>query len=257
MNAVIIIPARLESTRLERKLLLSETGKPLIQHTYERASECARARRVIVATDSDEIASVVRGFGGEAAITSPSHQSGSARIAEVAETLDASIIVNIQGDEPEIDPKAIDALIAFHERRDFFVSTLICPFAADARSGAGSPDDPAAVKAIVEPLDRSDEFRARHFTRRLFAFPRDESNCISDPARYWLHIGVYAYSKTSLRAFAASPPGVLETSLRLEQLRILEKGEEIGALALPTAFPGVDTREDYESFKKRVARLGV
>ena len=256
MKAAIIIPARYQSTRLPGKPLLAETGKPLIQHTYEQAKKSRRASRVIVATDDARIFDAVRGFGGEAVMTAAAHETGSARVAEAAQAVDAQIIVNLQGDEPEIIPGDIDQLIDLQASDKGFAATLACRFPASAVAGAGSPDDPSAVKVILgEPLGVN-AFRARYFTRALCPFPRDGCGLIADPQKYFLHIGVYAFSKASLDAFAAAPLGALEQMERLEQLRILEMGEVIVAGVVDKAAPGIDTLEDYEGFVKRYATTG-
>lgn len=254
MKAAIIIPARYASTRLPGKPLLAETGKPLIQHTYEQAKKSQRASHVIVATDDARIFDAVRGFGGEAVMTAGTHETGSARVAEAAVTANAEIIVNLQGDEPEIDPGDLDRLIDLQAEGRGFASTLACRFPADAARGTGSPDDPSAVKVILgKPLD-ADAFEAVYFTRGICPFPRDNRGLIASPQKYFLHVGVYAFSKTSLEAFAKAPPGALERAERLEQLRILEMGEAIAVGIISKAVPGIDTPEDYQAFVRRAAK---
>lgn len=256
MNAAIIIPARFASTRLPGKPLLAETGKPLIQHVYEQAKKAKRAAAVIVATDDQRIFDVVRGFGGEALMTAADHDSGSARAAEAAAGIDAEIIVNLQGDEPEIDPAHVDRLIEIQASEQTFASTLACRFPADAKSGPGSPDDPSAVKVILGSAGSSSARRALYFTRSLCPYPRDYSGRIAAPEAYFLHIGVYAFSQASLKAFADAPPGVLEQTERLEQLRILEMGEPIAVGVVGSAASGIDTPEDYAGFVRRSAGSG-
>lgn len=255
MRAAIIIPARYASTRLPGKLLLAETGKPLIQHVYEQAAQSRHASHVIVATDDERIANAVSAFGGEAIMTSPDHETGTARIAEaVAKAeLDVDIIVNLQGDEPEIDPVDLDAVVAMQALGKSFVSTLACRFPETADRGPGSPDDPSAVKVLLGEGLAAGVKRAHYFTRRLCVYPRDASGAVIEPHRYYLHVGVYAFSKSSLAAFAATPCGALEASERLEQLRVLEMGEVIAVGEVNTAAPGIDTPEDYAAFLKRAA----
>lgn len=247
MRAAIVIPARYASTRLAGKLLLEAAGKPILQHTYERALKAKNAARVIVATDDERIMAAARRFGADAVMTDAGHQSGSERAAEAALHLDADIIVNLQGDEPEIDPANIDALIAAQGAHAPFASTLACPFPEGVRL-----DDPSAVKAILGRRIASgvDLYEALYFTRALAPYPRDGA-----PARanYHLHIGVYAFRKDSLAAFAAAPHGRLERIERLEQLRILEMGERMIALVVGAAAPGIDTAEDLAAFRKRAA----
>lgn len=244
MKAVVIIPARLASTRLPEKMLLTAAGKPLIQHTYERARKASRPSLVLVATDDQRIKTVVEKFGGAAVMTDSQHSSGSARAAEAARRLDADIIVNVQGDEPELDPDHIDSLIDAQARFAPFASTLVCPFPRAAR-----PDDPNSVKAVLGRKIADELFEALYFTRALAPFPRDKAQ---DAADFHLHIGAYAFSNRSLQAFAAAPEGRLERIERLEQLRILEMGERIAALRVAAAAPGIDTAADFDAFKARV-----
>lgn len=251
MKAAIIIPARYASTRLPGKPLLKETGKPLIQHTYEQALRAKRASSVVVATDDGRIADAVNAFGGTVVMTAADHTTGSARVAEAAATLDADIIVNLQGDEPEIDPAHIDKLIEIASEIDCFAATLVCPF--DIDSGPGSPDDPSAVKAILGEALGKGVYRAQYFTRHICAFPRATDGGVASPAQYNLHIGIYAFPRANLLRFAAAPPGALETIERLEQLRILEMGEAIAAARTGSAPAGIDTPEDYQAFVRRCA----
>lgn len=253
MKPVIIIPARMASTRLPGKMLLEAGGKPLIRHTYERAKMAKRAARVLIATDDERIMSAARAFGAEAVMTDPAHKSGSERAAEAAKGLDADVIVNVQGDEPELDPAALDRLIALQSALKPFASTLVCPFPARARL-----DDPNAVKAVLgrkvaAPGAGGEAFEALYFTRALAPYPRDGA-----PARenYFLHIGVYAFRPDALQAFAKAPEARLERIERLEQLRILEMGERILAAVVPEASPGIDTPEDFAAFRARVEGIG-
>ena len=251
MKAAIVIPARYASSRLPGKLLLAQTGKPLIQHTYEQARQAKRAATIMVATDDRRIADAVTAFGGSAVMTGE-HSSGSARVAAAAADIDADIIVNLQGDEPEIDPAHIDRAIEIKAQHECFAATLACPFAHNA--GPGSPDDEAAVKAIFGAALSLGVFRARYFTRRICGWPRGADGRLKAPQRYFLHLGIYAFSKTSLACFAHAPAGALERAERLEQLRILEMGETIAAGLVDAAAPGIDTPEDYDAFVQRKAQ---
>jgi len=251
MKAAIIIPARYASTRLPGKPLLKDTGKPLIQHTYEQAARANLASSVAVATDDQRIADAVTNFGGTAIMTSANHSTGSARAAEAAAMLDADIIVNLQGDEPELDPAHIDKLIEIASEIDCFAATLVCPFAIS--KGAGSPDDPSAVKAILGDALGEGVYRAQYFTRHVCAFPRTADGGVVAPARYDLHVGIYAFARANLLRFAALPAGALETIERLEQLRILEMGETIAAARIGSAPAGIDTPEDYQAFVRSCA----
>lgn len=254
MKAAIIIPARYASTRLPGKMLLEAGGKPLIQHTYERARGSRLADKVVIATDDARILAAARAFGAECVMTDPAHRSGSERAAEVARALDAEIIVNVQGDEPELDPAHLDRLIALQAALSPFASTLACPFPESL-----APEDPAAVKAVLgRRLDPSRAIygpvhEALYFTRALAPFPRDGAPARED---YRLHIGVYAFRRDALQAFASAPESALERIERLEQLRILEMGERILVGIVPAAAPGVDTPADFAAFRMRAETRG-
>ncbi len=253
MSVAIIIPARHASTRLPGKPLLAETGKPLIQYAYEQAMKSKHASQVVVATDDARIKAAVKGFGGAVVMTRSDHDTGSARVAEAAGAIDADIIVNLQGDEPEIDPAHIDRVIDLAANHDAFAATLVCAFPQAARSGSGSPDDPSAVKAILGKRLKDDAFEVRYFTRHICPHLRTPDGAICNPENYYLHLGIYAFAKENLLAFAQTPPGVLERAEGLEQLRILEAGGRIVAGLVGAATPGIDTRSDYDAFVRRQA----
>ncbi len=244
MRTLIVIPARLGSTRLPRKPLLAETGRPLIQHTYEAAARVPGAR-MLVATDAEEVAAAVRAFGGEAVMTDAGHETGSARVAEAAAGTGAEIVVNLQGDEPEVEPEAIETLIELHAAamrapRPAFASTLACPFPSGA-----DPDDPNAVKVVLSQPGEDEARSALWFSRSRLPYPRREG----EPPL--LHVGLYAYGRDSLAAFARMPQTPLELTESLEQLRVLETGHRIAAAVVPAAAPGIDTRADYDAFLAR------
>ena len=242
MKAAIIIPARLHSTRLPRKLLLDLAGKSVLQRTYEQALKSRRAAEVVIATDSQEIDAHAASFGARAVMTRADHQSGTERVAEAAEVMTSDLIVNIQGDEPYIDPDHIDALIETHERAGCFASTLACLFPEDL-----DPADPAAVKAVLgKPIAGvPNAFRAIYFTRAPAPYPRDGGG------EFHLHVGAYAFSRDSLMRFATSPPGRLERIERLEQLRILEFGENIAVRVVASAARGIDTEADLDAARRK------
>lgn len=248
MHAVGILPARLASTRLPRKPLLAETGKTLIEHTWEAACAAESLSRVIVATDSAQIAETVLAFGGECQLTGR-HPSGTDRIAEVARRCcrDADVIVNIQGDEPEIDPAHIDAAVqALRDNSGWQMSTLVTPI-----SEAESLRSPDLVKAVV-----AQDGRALYFSRSPVPFVRDASveDVFAEGTPPWRqHVGLYAYRRTFLMRLTQLPPSPLEQLEKLEQLRALEHGATIGAVEVPCSAPGIDTQEDYSRF---VARQG-
>jgi len=240
---VAVLPARYASTRFEGKPLKRDTGKYLIQHVYERASAAQSVSRVIVATDDFRILEAVQSFGGEAVMTRADHPNGTSRLAEVAKMLDddVGIIVNVQGDEPEIESSAIDtAVTSLLERQDAVASTLASRFSPGERV-----DDPNIVK-VVRGLDGN----ALYFSRSRIPFNRD-----GDADANWVllkHIGLYVYRREFLAEYVAWDPTPLECVERLEQLRILEHGRAIAvALIEGGTKPGIDTPEQYAAFVKR------
>jgi 3-deoxy-manno-octulosonate cytidylyltransferase (CMP-KDO synthetase) len=245
MRSTIVIPARLASTRLPRKLLLAKTGKPLIQHTYEAAAKAKRPSGVLVAADSDEIAAAVRGFGGAVEMTSPTCASGTDRVAEIARRRpDVDVFINVQGDEPEIAAQAIDLAVELLESDPTAVmSTLAAPIRAKEKL-----HDPACVKVVLD-----DRRRALYFSRAPIPFPRtwDDSLLTVDPPHFHQHLGLYAYRRDFLLRLAALPQAAIERIESLEQLRVLQAGYEIlvGIIDEPTV--GIDTPADYQAFVTR------
>ena len=241
MAAIVVIPARYGSIRFPAKILASETGKPLVQHVVERAQQATRVSGVLVATDDERIADALRPFGTRCVMTSPDHQSGTDRIAEVARGLpaDADVIVNVQGDEPEIEPGVIDSLVGRLASGDADMATAATPFPAGADVA-----DPNLVK-VVTGLDG----RAIYFSRSPVPFWRDRAG--GDQPTYYLHLGVYAYRREFLVQFASWPPTPLEQAEKLEQLRALEHGRSIHVLPVARATHGIDTPEQYADFVKR------
>ena len=266
-SALIVIPARLSSQRLPRKMLLAETGRPLIEHTWRAAMGAKRATRVVVATDSEEIATTVRAFGGEAVMTSPDAPSGTARIVEALPRLtDARVIVNVQGDEPELAATAIDTAIGLLDQcPEAGVATLVTPL----RRGEDL-HDPAAVKAVLTPwrerpgandtVGRAVEgaWRAITFSRAPVPAARDWSAALlaATPPLYWQHVGLYAYRREVLEAWNDLPASRLAALESLEQLRPLEAGIGIVAAAVDHAAKGIDTPRDYAAFVARIRQGG-
>lgn len=248
MAAVVVIPARYGSTRFPAKILASETGKPLVQHVVDRARQCRRVRDVIVATDDQRIADALKPFGTRTVMTAVSHQSGTDRIAEVAQSLDDNIIVNVQGDEPEIEPEIIDALIERLETSDDDMATAATPFPESSDVA-----DPNLVK-VVRALDG----RAIYFSRSPVPFRREPSSDLAggSQAAYYLHLGIYAYRRAFLLQFAGWPPTPCEQSEKLEQLRALEHGRSIYVLHVSRATHGIDTEQQYGEFVARFKGVG-
>lgn len=255
MKAIAIIPARYASTRLPGKMLLNETGKYLIQHVYEQVQKARTLSRIVIAVDDEQVAAAVRAFGGEAVMTSAHHQSGTDRIAEAMRHIggDYDVIINVQGDEPEIEPDAIDQLAHLQFKSGAFMSTLSCPFPADKTEGTGSPADPNRVKIVLgDAVAEVPGARyAVYFTRALAPYPRDDNGAVVDASRFHLHLGVYAYTPQSIKAFTSWAPGLLEQTEKLEQLRAVEKGQRLAVGFVKAATAGIDVQADYDAFVAR------
>ena len=240
-TAVIVIPARYDSTRLPGKALADIAGHPMIEHVYRRASTSSRAASVIVATDDERVRDAVLSFGGEVQLTERRHRNGTERLAEVARDLTCDLVVNVQGDEPLVDPLAIDlALIPFADEPTLCMSTLRTPI-----SGPHDLRDPNVVKVVV---DRNDF--ALYFSRA----PIPRTDPTADPGGHAAgackHIGLYVYRRDFLLRFAELEPTPLERAERLEQLRALEHGYRIKVLETSHDPIGVDTPEDLERVRQ-------
>ena len=257
MHVVAIIPARYGSTRLPGKPLLDRTGKPLIQHVVEAVRRSRLVGSIYVATDDERIARAVARFGGDAVMTRPDHATGTDRLAEAARKLnlrDDDVVVNVQGDEPLIDPEYIDRLVGLIQGSGSAMATLAAPL------DAAAADNPNKVKVVLA-CDGS----ALYFSRARIPFDRDggedpnrDLSRLGTPGRaaYLLHLGIYAYRTKFLCDFAALRPTPAEQAEKLEQLRALEHGYRIavGVVASPT--PGIDTMEDYEAFVEQMRKNG-
>lgn len=231
LQIVAVIPARLESSRLPRKVLLPIAGRPMLAWVVDAARACGRLQRIIVATDSEEVMAVGRTQGWEMQLTSPELASGSDRVHAVSLTVDADIYVNLQGDEPMLRPEHIDALLRpFQEHGTAVeVTTLSTPCSTNDIA------NPNAVKVVC-----GKDGRALYFSRATIPFDRDGSQL----TRYHKHLGLYAYRKAALQRFASLPPGTLEQAERLEQLRLLENGMSVYVETTELETIGVDTEED-------------
>jgi 3-deoxy-manno-octulosonate cytidylyltransferase (CMP-KDO synthetase) len=232
LKVVAVIPARLASSRLPRKVLLPIAGRPMLAWVVEAAQACSQLERVIVATDAEEVMALGRIEGWEMQLTSPDLASGSDRVHAVSLQVDADIYVNVQGDEPMLQPGHIEALLRpFARPNESEVDVTTLSTACSAEDIA----NPNAVKAVC-----AKDGRALYFSRATIPYDRDGASGIA----YRKHLGLYAYRKAALQTFASLPPGVLEQAERLEQLRMLEHGMSI--YVEPTEFEtiGVDTEED-------------
>ncbi len=244
MEIVGVIPARFASTRLPGKPLLAETGRPLIVHVVEAARRASRLDRVIVATDDRRIADAVAAFGGEFAMTRADHPTGTDRVAEVAAALpDARIVVNLQGDEPEVSGHALDRVVSLlDDDPEAPMATLATPIRSEAVYR-----DPSCVKVV-----RSRAGRALYFSRSPIPCHRDGLPSVEKaPALALLHLGLYAYRRVFLLGLASLPPSPLESAEKLEQLRVLEAGYPIAVGIVDEPSIGIDTPEDYRRFVER------
>ncbi len=250
MAATVVIPARFASSRFPAKIIASQTGKPLVQHVVERVLLAKSVSRIIVAADDRRIADALQPFGTECIMTAVDHPSGTDRIAEVARSLagpDADIIVNVQGDEPEIEPQTIDGLIARLQTSDDPMATAATPFTAGA-----DVRDENLVKVVMDTAGR-----ALYFSRSPIPHLRQGARHEESPGdtAYYLHLGIYAYRRPFLLEYAAWPPTPLEMTEMLEQLRVLEHGRSIYVLRVEHATHGIDTPAQYAEFVKRYKKI--
>lgn len=238
MEIVAVIPARFASTRLPGKPLLADTGMPLICHVIEAARRSKRLNRIIVATDDSRIVAAVTQFGGEAVMTRADHPSGTDRVAEVAAGLpNTRIIVNLQGDEPEISAEALDHVVMMLENDpDAPMATLATPIRDEA-----TYRDPSCVKVVI-----GQSGRALYFSRSPIPFYRD--GLPDDEPIAYLHLGLYAYRRDFLLSFAKLPPSCLEKAEKLEQLRVLDAGYPVAVGIVEEPSIGIDTPDDYARF---------
>lgn len=230
MKAIAVIPARLASTRLPRKMLREIAGRPLVGVVYEAVRSSPLLAGVFIATDSEEIMAVCRKHGWDAQMTSNAHRSGTERVHEVSDREPADVYVNVQGDEPLTRPEHIAALLRVMENPAAQVGTLMTPAAAI------DIPNPNAVKVVTDMSGR-----ALYFSRATIPFDRDGAQ-----PPYFKHLGLYAYRKTALDRFVKLPESVLEKSERLEQLRFLGNGIPIFVGETPHDSVGVDTEEDLQ-----------
>ena len=252
-RAVAVVPARLASTRLERKMLLRETGRWLFEHTARMVLESRAFARVVVATDAPEVESAAREAGLEALATRPEHRSGTERVAEAWRKLleageAADVVVNVQGDEPELDPADLARVVDVFTDPAVAIATLAAPLTSDEEWR-----NPGVVKVVCDASGTALYFSRAPIPGRGHGAPPMRAADL--PAKR--HIGVYAFRPGKLLACAALPPSRLEQAESLEQLRWLEAGERILVVAAVRAPPGIDTREDYEAFVARFRAAGT
>ncbi len=236
---VVVIPARFGSTRFPGKPLVSLAGKPMIQHVYERAKRAQTVHNVLVATDDQRIFEAVERFGGQARMTRTEHRTGTERIAELAVHEPGDIFLNVQGDEPLIDPLAIDAAVgALLEEPPAQISTV-----ATAIRHANDIIDPNVVKVVLD----FDEY-ALYFSRAPIPWIRDTQQKVH--VKYWKHLGLYAFQRDALLEYPTLPQGELEKAEQLEQLRWQENGWRIRVAEVPHDAVSVDVPEDVTRVEK-------
>jgi 3-deoxy-manno-octulosonate cytidylyltransferase (CMP-KDO synthetase) len=253
MKIVAVIPARWRSTRLKGKVLADINGKPMVQHVWERVSRAHEVDEVVVAVDRDRVQKVVESFGGKAVYTSPEQPSGTDRIAEVANSIDADVYINIQADEPLVHPLMVDELAqVFQYERNIQMATLIKRI--HKRDEISNPN---VVKCVV---DRKGF--ALYFSRSPIPYVREDEGQESSrghhpgdiSGRYFKHVGIYAYTKDFLFTYTNLPKSTLESDEKLEQLRVLEHGYKIKTVETRYDTIGVDTQEDLDAVREILAR---
>jgi 3-deoxy-manno-octulosonate cytidylyltransferase (CMP-KDO synthetase) len=238
-KVIVVIPARYASTRLPGKPLVPLAGKPMVQHVYERAKHAQTVHRVIVATDDQRIMDAVTAFGGEARMTRSDHRTGTERIAEVAVHEAGDVFVNVQGDEPLIDPVAIDTAVgALLEEPQAQISTVATPI-----RHAGDIMDPNVVKTVLD-FDGN----ALYFSRAPIPWIRDTQQKLH--VKYWKHLGLYVFQREALLEYPTLPQGELEKIEQLEQLRWLENGWKIRVAEVAHDAVSVDVPEDVARVEK-------
>jgi 3-deoxy-manno-octulosonate cytidylyltransferase (CMP-KDO synthetase) len=247
VRRILVIPARRRSTRLPDKMLLRAGGKTVLEHTYDATLRVQRAELIVIATDDEEIAAECRRFGAPVAMTSPDCPSGADRVAEAVTGYPAAeIIVNLQGDEPEADPAAIDRLFELLEATPAAaMATLATPIRDRHKL-----DDPSCVKVVFAA-----DGRALYFSRSPIPYARewDDRLLTAEPATFHQHIGIYGYRRSLLMQMSQWPVSPLEQIEKLEQLRVLENGEAILVAVTQRATRGIDTPEDFADFVARRA----
>jgi 3-deoxy-manno-octulosonate cytidylyltransferase (CMP-KDO synthetase) len=245
MKAIIVIPARLKSTRLPRKVLLDLGGKPVIQRVYEACLKATLHHEVWIAADSDEVFNICKGFTPNVLMTKEEHPSGTDRIAEVIETINCDIVVNVQGDEPFFDAGIVDRLITALQQSDAVMASVCAPVA-----NIGELHNPNLVKVITDVNGN-----AIYFSRFAIPFSRDKE--VDDVSIYKKHMGVYGYKASFLKEFITMPVSFLESTEKLEQLRAIENGYKIKMIEVKGIEKGIDTPDDLELARKKIKDNGI
>ena len=246
MKKVIIIPARLDSSRLPKKVLLDLKGKTVIQRVYEQCLKVKNIDGVYIATDSSEIEEVCRSFTNHIILTKSSHQSGTDRIGEAVAGIDCDIIVNVQGDEPFIDPNLIEELVHSFDDDQVYMASAMSKI-----ENIKDLQDPNVVKVVVDTQNN-----AIYFSRAPIPFPRDHQESIQlneqlKKHNFFRHIGIYGYQKDFLAKYTKMDQTNLEKLEKLEQLRVIENGFKIKMIEAASSLIGIDTQEDYEEALKK------
>lgn len=239
MNVVAVIPARLASTRLPRKMLREIAGEPLLARVYQGVRRCSLLEEVVIATDSEEIMTFCQQRGFRARMTSAAHRSGTERVHEISNLIPADVYLNVQGDEPLTRPEHIESLIAVMRLSEVEVGTLM------TKATEIDISNPSAVKVVTDLTGR-----ALYFSRATIPFDRDGVR-----PQYFKHLGFYGYRKSALDRFVNWPESGLERSERLEQLRFLDNGVSIYVGETPFDTVGVDTEEDLQRVEKIIESL--
>jgi 3-deoxy-manno-octulosonate cytidylyltransferase (CMP-KDO synthetase) len=236
-DVLVVIPVRLGSTRLPMKMLLKETGKYLFQHTYDQVKKSKLTTKIVIAVDDNKLFSAAKEFTDDVMMTSNLHQSGTDRAHEVVSQLDCSKVINVQGDEPEVNPEAVDLVADI--LANCGLVTLVSELAQDNYS------NPNVVKAVVNPYD----MYAQDFVRTV-------ASTIPEGLRLYRHIGMYGYSRKMLATFVGMSQTARELRERLEQLRFIDNGYAIRVGLVKSHGVGIDTMEDYRLFVERQAQSG-
>ena len=246
MKKVIVIPARLDSSRLPKKVLLDLNGKTVLQRVYEQCLKVKNVDEVYIATDSLEIKEVCETFTDNVIITKSTHQSGTDRIGEAISSIDCDIVINVQGDEPFIEPSLIEALVNSFSNSEISMSSAMSKI-----NNVKDLQNSNVVKVVVDSQNN-----ALFFSRSMLPFPRDveeisSSNEVLEKYQFFRHIGIYGYRKEFLLHYVNMEQSPLEKIEKLEQLRALENGFKIKMIETDSRLMGIDTREDYEEALKK------